>query len=101
LISANLKSTHEALAFLTKSQSLEKFEAAIQVSTVRFLKPRHHQTSLLTAQGIADLMIAQVCQVRLDDRDRNPRSDSVRNRTNQGREFFLTVRDLIMALAGN
>jgi hypothetical protein len=109
LISANLKSTQEALAFLTKLQSLENSREQYRPARRDF---EHQDQNRGTPR---DQPIdstgnrrpngsVQVHHVRRDGRDRNPRGDSMSNlRTTQGRRgFFSAVRgDLTMELTHN
>ena len=95
LINANLKSTQEALAFLTKLRSLENSREQYRSARRDFegqdqnrRTPRDQPTD--SAGNRRPNGSVQVRHVRRDGRDRNTTGDSMRNpRTNQGgRSFF-------------
>ena len=108
LISANLKSTQEALAFLTKLQFLENSRELYRSALRDFERqdenrrtPRDQPTDSTGNRRLNGSV--EVRRVRRDDRDRNPRGDSVRNpRTRQGRRTFTAIMgDLTMAPTGD
>jgi hypothetical protein len=94
LISANLKSTRETLAFLTKLQSVENSRE--QYRSSRRDSERQEQNRRTPRDQPIDSTAnrrpngrVQVGHVRRDGRDRNSRGDSARNpRTSQGRRTF-------------
>jgi len=91
MISANIKSTQEALAVLTKLQSIENLKE--QYRTPRRDIEHQDQTRRTSRGPPSDRAVnrrpngsVQVCHVRRDNRDRNPRGNPLRDsRTNQGR----------------
>jgi hypothetical protein len=94
LISANLKSTQETLAFLTKLQSLENSRVQYR-SAQRDFGRQDQNRRILRGQPIDSMEnrtlygSVHVRHVRRDGRDRNHRGDSMRNsRTNQGLRGF-------------
>jgi hypothetical protein len=98
LISTNLKSTQEALAFLTKLQSPENSREQYRPARRDFEHqdqnrgtPRDQPIDSTGNHRPNDSV--QVRRVRRDGRDRNPRCDSMRNlRTTQGRMGFFFFR---------
>jgi hypothetical protein len=84
LISANLKTTQEALAFLTKLQSVENSRE--QYSSARRDFERQGQNRRIprdqpgdSAENRRPNSSVQVRHVRRDGRDRNSKGDSLRN----------------------
>jgi hypothetical protein len=94
LISANLKSTQEALAVLSKLQSLETSREQYR-PTRRDFESRDQNRRVSRDQQLdragnpGPSGSVQVRHVRQDGRDRNPTGDSMRNpRSNRGRRNF-------------
>ena len=90
LISANVKSTQEALAVLTKLQSLEKWKEQNRTKRRDFeYQDQTRKTPRVPPNDSAGNRrpngSVQVRHVRRDNRDRNPLRDS---RINQGRRNF-------------
>jgi hypothetical protein len=92
LLSANVKSTQEALAVLTKLQSLENLKDQYRTPRRDF---EHQDKTRRTPRGPPSDRIGnrrpngnvQVRHVRRDNRDRNPRGNPLRDsRTNQARK---------------
>jgi len=98
LISANVKSTKEALPVLTKLQSLENLKDQYRMPRRDF---EHQDQTRRTPRGLPSDStgncrpngVVQVRHVRHDNSDRNPQGNPLRDsRSNQGRRNSLAVR---------
>jgi hypothetical protein len=84
LISANLKSTQETLAFLTKLHSLENSREQYRSARRDFERQGQNRRiprdqPIDNTENRRSSGSVQVLHVRRDGRDRNPRGDSMRN----------------------